>query len=399
MSMLNPRLDQLTDFPFDRLRTLLEFETPPGDMTPIDLSLGGPMHEPPKILAQEIAANANGWGRYPPMDGTPGFLSAVSNWLCQRYGLPGDTFEEAGMILPVAGSRDPLYMLAAVSVPEDQPGEKPVVLMPNPFYHVYEAAAIMAGAKPVFVPATAENDYLPDYAGLDQKILERTALVFLCTPSNPQGKTADLDYMVSLIKLARKYHFNIAFDECYSEIYDKEPPPGGLQACAKIDQGFNRVVVFNSLSKRSSAPGLRAGFMAGDPALMKKMRLVRTYGGATVPLPIQAASAALYGDEKHVEANRALYRKKFDIAEEILGNQLGFYRPDGGFFLWLDVGDGEAATKQLWSEAGLKALPGAYLSRPDDAGETPGSRYIRLALVHDVETTKSAMRRLADTLR
>lgn len=396
--MLNPRLDELTDFPFDRLRTLLKFENPPKDVTPIDLSLGGPMHEPPKMVEQELTAHADEWGRYPPMDGTPAFQSAAANWLCNRYGLRGDTFEESAMILPVAGSREPLYMLASVAVPESKANAKPIVLLPNPFYHVYEAAAVMAGAETVFVPTTADNDFLPDIAGLDRDVLERTALVYLCSPGNPQGKSADLDYMVALIKLARKYHFVIAFDECYSEIYDKEPPPGGLQACAQIGPGFNRVIIFNSLSKRSSVPGLRSGFIAGDPIVMKKMRLLRSYGGGTVPMPIQAATAALYWDEKHVEANRALYRKKFDVAEEILGNRFGFYRPDGGFFLWLDVGDGEAATKKLWSEAGIKVLPGAYLSRPDETGETPGSRYIRAALVHDVETTRKALRKLADTL-
>ncbi len=397
--MLNPRLDQLTDFPFDRLRTLLHLVDSPKDVAPIDLSLGGPMHEPPKIVEQEITAHASEWGRYPPIDGTPGFKSAAANWLCNRYHLKGDTFEEAAMILPVAGSREPLYMLATVAVPESKSNEKPIVLLPNPFYHVYEASAIMAGAEPVFLPTTPENDFLPNIAGLDRSILERTALVYFCSPGNPQGKCADLDYMIALIKLARKHHFVIAFDECYSEIYDKEPPPGGLQACTHLGPGFNRVVVFNSLSKRSSVPGLRSGLIAGDPSILKKMRRLRSYGGGTVPMPILAASAALLWDEKHVEANRALYRKKFDVAEEILGNQFGFYRPEGGFFLWLDVGDGEAATKKLWSEAGVKVLPGAYLSRPDESGNTPGSRYIRAALVHDVETTREALRRLADTLR
>ena len=399
--MLNPRLEKLTDFPFDRVRTLLQLETPPANVEPIDLSLGGPLHEPPKMVEQELTNHATEWGRYPPMDGTPGFQRAASQWLCQRYGLRADTFEEAAMILPVAGSREPLYMLATVAVPETKADQQPVVLLPNPFYHVYEASAIMAGAEPVFVPATPDNLYLPDFASLGKSILERTALVYSCSPSNPQGKSADLDYMMALIKLARKHDFIIAFDECYSEIYDKEPPPGGLEACAHLGQEFSRVVVFNSLSKRSSVPGLRSGLIAGDPVILKKMRLLRTYGGGTVPMPIMAASAALLCDEKHVEANRALYRQKFDVAEEILGNQYGFYRPEGGFFLWLDVGafgGGEAVTKKLWREAGIKALPGAYLSRPDETGETPGSRYIRLALVHDVETTRNAMQRLADTL-
>ncbi len=397
--MLNPRLDLLTDFPFDRLRALLKQAQPPKDATPIDLSLGGPMHEPPAILQNEINAHADGWGRYPPMDGTPAFQSAAANWLCQRYGLRGDAFEEAGKILPVSGSREALYMMAAVSVPDRKADANPIVILPNPFYHVYEAAAIMAGADLEFLPTTADNDFLPDFSSLERDVLERTALVYLCSPSNPQGKIADLDYMVELIKLARKFHFVVAFDECYSELYDKEPPPGGLQACAKIGPGFNRVVIFNSLSKRSSAPGLRSGLIAGDPNILTKMRLVRTYGGASIPGPVLDASAALLWDEKHVEANRALYRKKFDIAEEELGDKFGFYRPEGGFFLWLDVGDGEAVTKKLWAEAGVKVLPGAYLARADRNGDNPGANYIRLALVHDPDTTREALKRLVSALR
>jgi aspartate/methionine/tyrosine aminotransferase len=397
--MLNPRLDLLTDFPFDRLRTLLTGINPPAGIEPLDLSLGGPLHEPPAMIAETIAAQAAGWGRYPPMDGTPEFQAAAARWLCSRFDLPGDAFETSCALLPVSGSREVLYMTANVVVPETVGAEKPVVLLPNPFYHIYEAATRMAGAEPVFLPTTEKTNFLPDFASLDPAVLKRAALAYLCSPSNPQGAIAGLDYLVSLVELAREYDFVAAFDECYSEIYDTDPPPGGLRACARLGKGYGQVMVFNSLSKRSSAPGLRSGLIAGDPVLIKKMRLLRTYGGATVPLPILAASAALLRDEQHVEENRALYRKKFDIAEELIGDRFGFSRPDGGFFLWLDVGDGEAATQKLWSEVGIKVLPGTYLARPDRTGLNPGDRYIRAALVHDLETTRDALSRLVSALR
>ncbi|MEQ8196228.1 MAG: aminotransferase class I/II-fold pyridoxal phosphate-dependent enzyme [Rhodospirillales bacterium] len=397
--MLNPRLDLLTDFPFDRLRTLLNGVNPPAGIEPLDLSLGGPLHEPPAMIAEVIAEHAAGWGRYPPMDGTPEFQAAAARWLCRRFNLPGDTFDSSCALLPVSGSREVLYMAANVIVPERIGAEKPVVLLPNPFYHIYEAATRMAGAEPVFLPTTKETNFLPDFASLDPAVLKRAALAYLCSPSNPQGAIAELDYLVSLVELARKYDFVMAFDECYSEIYDRDPPPGGLEACARLGQGYGHIMVFNSLSKRSSAPGLRSGLIAGDPFLIRKTRLLRTYGGATVPLPVLAASVALFDDEKHVEENRALYRKKFDLAEELIGDRFGFARPAGGFFLWLDVGDGEAATKKLWSEAGVKVLPGTYLARPDKGGLNPGDRYIRAALVHDLATTRDALSRLVSALR
>jgi N-succinyldiaminopimelate aminotransferase len=272
------------------------------------------------------------------------------------------------------------------------------VLLPNPYYLVYNGGATMAGAEVVHLDATAATSFLPDLAAIDPALLERAALFYLCTPANPQGAVADLDYLKKAITLAREYDFVLAVDECYCEIYDDRAPPGALEACVGLGGDLRNVLVFHSLSKRSSAAGLRCGFVAGDPALIARFQRLRSYGGAQIPLPLQHAAAALWEDEAHVEANRALYRRKFDIAEKMLKGRFGFYRPPGGFFLWLDVGDGEAAAKRLWREAAIRTLPGAYIARANGGGENPGRRYIRVALVHDDATIAPGMERMASVL-
>jgi N-succinyldiaminopimelate aminotransferase len=274
----------------------------------------------------------------------------------------------------------------------------PAVLMPNPFYQVYLGGAVMAGAEPILVPATKDVGFLPDFAALDAATLARTALAYYCSPANPQGAIAPLEALVALVRLARKHGFVIVFDECYSEIYEGAPPPGGISACAALGGGLDNVLVFNSLSKRSSAPGLRCGFVAGDARLIKRFTRLRDYGGAPPPLPLLAAATALWRDEAHVEENRQLYRKKFAMAETTLGGRCGFYRPDGGFYLWLDVEDGEKAASALWREQGVRVMPGAYLAREDSSGTNPGARYIRVALVHDLDTTERALQRMSAVL-
>ena len=254
------------------------------------------------------------------------------------------------------------------------------MLVPNPYYLVYNGAATMAGAEAVFLDATAENGFMPDLASIPRETWERAALFYLCSPANPQGTIAGIDYLKQAIDLARRYDFVLAVDECYAEIWDRAPPPGALEACAALGPGatglFDNVVVFHSLSKRSSAAGLRSGFVAGDPALIGHFKHLRDYGGCQVPLPIQAAAAALWRDEAHVEENRARYRRKFDIAEAALAGRFGFYRPQGGFFLWLDVGDGEEAALRLWREAAVRVLPGGYTARAaDGARQSRGALY------------------------
>jgi N-succinyldiaminopimelate aminotransferase len=298
----------------------------------------------------------------------------------------------------VAGTREALYLIAAVAVPEPQDGRRSLVLMPNPFYQVYFGAAVMSGAEPVYMPATRDNGFLPDLSTLEPKILEHAALMYLCTPANPQGSIADRAYLETAVRLARRHDFVLAVDECYSDIYFGPPPPGALEACANLGDGFDNVLVFHSLSKRCSVPGLRSGFVAGDSRLIAAFRQLRCFGGASLPLPVLAASAALWEDDTYAITNRAHYDAKFDLAQRLLGDRFGFFRPDGGFFLWLDVGDGEKAARALWAEAALRVLPGAYLAQFDGAGGNPGANFIRVALIDDLTATEDALRRLVNVL-
>jgi aspartate/methionine/tyrosine aminotransferase len=272
------------------------------------------------------------------------------------------------------------------------------VLLPNPFYVVYQGGTGMAGGEPIYLDATPATGFLPDLDAIDEATLERTALFYLVSPGNPQGACASLDYLKRAILLARKYDFVLALDECYAEIYDKAAPVGGLQACAALGGESSNILVFHSLSKRSSAAGLRSGFVAGDPELIAGFLRLRSYGGCQVSLPIQAAATALWSDEDHVVANRDLYRQKIDAAEDVLKGRLGFYRPPGGFFLWLEVGDGVKAAETLWREAAIRTLPGRYMARPNAAGKNPGDAYIRVALVHDNATIAAACERMLRVL-
>ncbi len=390
--MLNPRLDRLTDYPFQRLADLLG-----GPATPdsIVMSIGEPQHPPPAMVAAILAEQAAAWGKYPPAAGTADFRAAAGQWLRRRFRLPAGLVDSDTAILPVAGTREALYLIAQVTCGDSG---RPVVLLPNPFYQVYAGAAVMAGAEPVFVPGADGPLSQPDFAALPAELLQRTALAYLCSPANPQGAVADAALLARTVAAARRHGFLLAVDECYSEIWDTEEPPGALTACAGLGGGLAGVVVFHSLSKRSSVPGLRSGFVAGDPAVIAAFARLRSYGGAATPLPILAAAAALWRDEAHVDQSRRLYRAKFDLAEGLLGGRFGFRRPPGGFFLWLDVGDGEAAALALWRQAGIRVLPGAYLARADADGVNPGRRFIRVALVHDLATTERALTRLAAVL-
>ncbi len=401
--MLNARLDDLIPYPFERLHAVLDGIAPPGDVKPISLSLGEPRHAPPDFVAATLAHDAEEWGHYPPLRGTPGFRHAVADWLAARYGLPAGYIDADENVLPVAGTREALFMFALAAVPEPAPGaRRPLVLMPNPLYHVYSGAAVMAGAEPVFVPATAESGFLPDFCALGPEALEQTALVYLCTPANPQGAAAGLDALTALLEAAIAHDFILAVDECYSEIYCDAPPAGALQAAAamgaRAEAAREHLVVFNSLSKRSSVPGLRSGFVAGGRSLIAAFAKLRNFASVQSPLPVIAAAEKLWRDEDHVEASRGHYRANFDLAQDKLDGRYGFYRPDGGFFLWLDVGDGEAAARRLWAEAALRVLPGSCLC-PDDAElAQPDAPFIRLALVDQPDTIDEALDRLRRVL-
>lgn len=396
--MLNPRLALLPDYPFDRLRGLLDPLPAPDGIEPIAMSLGEPQHPYPDIVARTLQQNSHLYGKYPPAAGTPEFRLAVAAWLRRRYHLPDGMIEPDRHITPCSGTREGLFRCAFLAVPPEKAGRRPAVLMPNPFYQCYAAAAVAAGAEPIFLPATADNGFMPDFAGLPEETLARTAMVYLCSPANPQGTIAGAGYLRDLIGLARRFDFTLVIDECYTEIYRDEPPVGALEVCADLGGDLSNVLVFHSLSKRSNVPGLRSGFVAGDGELMRAYRRLTEYGGNPSPLPVYAAATALWRDEEHVSANRALYNEKFDLAERMLSNRFGFYRPTGGFFLWLDVGDSEKAATVLWTRAGVRVLPGAYLTAEQADGANPGKQYIRVALVHDLATTGDALQRISETL-
>lgn len=400
--MINSHLEQLNDYPFARLATLLKDIAPPASLSPIVMSVGEPQGSPPAFAREIIAEGIGGWNKYPPNQGTPELVKACADWLGRRYRLPAGALDPMRHVLPLAGSKEGVYAIGPVTVPPAKNGAKPAVLIPNPFYQVYVGAAALSGAEPVFVDAVPENGFLPDFHLLDEALWKRTALVYLCSPANPQGAAASLDYIRRLLELCRRHDATLAMDECYAEIYSGAAPPGGLEAAWAADRTggkdpFANLAVFHSLSKRSNAAGLRSGFVAGDPKLIAMLLRWKTYGGVQIPLAIQAASAALWNEESHAAAIREEYRAKFAIAERILHNRFGFFRPEGGFFLWLDVGDGEAATRRLWQEGHVKVLPGGYLAR-GAAASNPADRYIRVALVHDLETTREGLSRIARIL-
>lgn len=396
--MWNERLDRLEEFPFRRLARTLADVPPPAEQELLDLALGEPQHRPPALLAETVAANAHLWNRYPPVLGTPEFRAAACDWLTRRFGLPEDVLDPDRHVLPLAGTKEGLFLLPQLVTGGGRNGRPPAVLVPNPVYAVYVGGAVMAGAEPVYLPATVASGFLPDLDALTPELLGRTAAFFLCTPANPQGAVADLAYLTRAVRLAREHDFLLIVDECYTELYYGEPPPSGLQAAFAQGGSFRNVVALHSLSKRSNAAGLRSGFVAGDPAVIQRFARLRAYGSAIQPLPLMAAAAALWREESHVAANRAAYRRKLDVAERRIGDRFGFYRPAGGFFLWLDVGDGERAAVRLWREAGLKALPGAYLAVAGPGEPNPGERYVRVALVHSEELIDRALARLVDVL-
>jgi aspartate/methionine/tyrosine aminotransferase len=372
------RFSNLPDYAFPRLRKLLDAHEPGGD--PIAMSIGEPRHPIPDFVAPILAAHTAEFGQYPPNEGTPGLLAAICGWLRLRYG--ADLSPDRVMVLN--GTREGLFDACMALCPEVKRGRQPVVLMPNPFYQVYAAAALSVGAEPVYVAADAANGFLPDYAALPPDLLDRVGVAYLCSPANPQGSVASRDYLESLLRLAGTYDFTVLADECYSEIWRTQPPTGALEVADDLGLNPERVAVFHSLSKRSNLPGLRSGFVAGGPEAIARFRQLRAYGGAPLSLPVQHVSERAWGDEAHVTANRALYQEKFRIADRIFAGIQGYEGPEGGFFLWLPVDDGEKATLKLWRETGVRVLPGAYLSR-EVAGYNPGKGYIRVAMVAQKE--------------
>src|SRR5271170_8519213 len=382
--------------PFVRLRGLL------GDIAPvkpaISMAVGEPQHPIPPFVGPIIAAHIDEFGRYPMNKGLDAFGEAVATWLNRRYALARPV-DPATEVLVLNGTREGLFLaaLAARSYVPPRAG-RPAVLIPNPFYAAYAAGAIAADCEPVYLPTTRETGFLPDLDALGEDLLARTVAFYIASPSNPQGAVADLVYLERLTALARRFGFLIFSDECYCEIYSERPPHGMLEAAGA---DFANVAIFHSLSKRSSLPGLRIGFAAGDRSFMRTYLELRNVAAPMVPTPLQRVAIAAYNDEKHVEENRLLYREKFDLADQIIGDRYHYRRPAGGFFLWLDVaaqGGSEAATLKLWREAGLRVVPGRYLAREQADGSNPGADYIRVAMVQNNEITAEAMHRLVAVL-
>jgi N-succinyldiaminopimelate aminotransferase len=335
---------------------------------------------------------------YPKIRASDDLRNAIAAWIGRRYGIAG-AIDATREILPVSGSREGLFFAAMPAAGRKRVSGRPAMLIVNPFYQAYLGAAYATNCEPVFLNATAETGHLPDLDTLarEQDLLARTAALYLCSPANPQGAVADPAYIRKALALARQYDFMLFFDECYSEIYTREPPAGALPVALETPDRFKNLVVFNSLSKRSNLPGMRSGFAAGDGEFLETLAEIRNMIAPTMPGPVQHASAAVWSDEVHVVAIRDAYRAKFDVCDDVLGGRFGYARPPGGFFLWLDMthlGDAEAAALTIWQSEGVRVIPGAYLAEPDRAGVNPGRSYVRVALVEDVATVRQALERI-----
>ena len=383
--------------PFVRLHELLDGLKPGKPL--INLSVGEPQHPIPPFVGPVLAAHLNEFGRYPANKGIEDFRRAAAAWLEKRYKLTRPLDPESE-VLVLNGTREGLFLgaIAAKRFVARRAG-KPAILLPNPFYAAYAAGAAAADCEPVYLPTTRQSGFLPDLDAFTDELLARTVAFYLASPSNPQGAVASLAYLTRLSALARRFGFLVFADECYCEIYLNGQAPHGMLEASGPD--FANVVVFHSLSKRSNLPGLRVGFAAGDRRFLARFLELRNVAAPQVPTPAQHVAIAAYGDETHVDKNRALYVAKFNLADQIVGDRYGYRRPAGGFFLWLDVsaqGGDEAVTKKLWREAGLRVIPGHYLARDGADGRNPGAGYIRVALVHDQETTAEALHRLVAVL-
>lgn len=385
------RFSNLPEYAFPRLRALLDHHQPGGE--PVAMTIGEPRHEMPPFLADVLNANLAGFAKYPVNEGIPPLLDAIQGWLSRRYNVSVDTAN----IMALNGTREGLFNAALALCPERKNGATPVILTPNPFYQVYAVAALAVGAEPVFVAATEATGNLPDYANLPASLLDRVAIAYVCSPANPQGAVADAAYWRDLIHLAQKHDFRIFADECYSEIYRDQPPIGALEVAAQMGADPERVLSFHSLSKRSNLPGLRSGFVAGGAQSMRRIRQLRAYAGAPLPEPLQHVAAHAWADEAHVDRSRALYQQKYALADRVFASLNGYKGPEGGFFLWLPVEDGEKAALKLWRETGIRVLPGSYLARTVD-GVTPGQGHIRVALVTPIDELEQVLKRLRNCL-
>ncbi len=392
---MNPLLGKLRPYPFERLRALLAGAAPPSSLPHISMSIGEPRHTPPRVVLEAFTQNLETIGNYPATLGLPQFRAAVRDWLTRRFALPPASIDPETMILPVNGTREALFAFTQAVVDSTR---APIVAMPNPFYQIYEGAALLAGAEPYFLEQDEQHRFLPDLERVPEAVWRRCQVLFLCSPSNPTGAVASLEYLRRAIELADRYDFVIASDECYSEIYldEARPPPGLLQAAVAAGHtSYERCAVFHSLSKRSSVPGLRSGFVAGDPKLMKSFMLYRTYHGCAMSVHTQLASIPAWNDDAHVVENRAMYREKFAKVLPILREALPIDAPDASFYLWPNVGNDERFTRELFERKHVTILPGRYLAR-DTAHGNPGVGRVRISLVASVPHCVEAAQRIRD---
>lgn len=396
---MNSRLELLHPYPFEKLRALFQGITPDPLKKEIKLSIGEPQHATPDFIKTTLANHLGGLASYPTTAGLPALRESIAHWIGRRYGITVNAEHE---VLPVNGTREALFAFAQAVV--DSGHKKPMVVSPNPFYQIYEGAALLGGAEPRFLNTLPEQDFELDLDRLTAEEWQRVQLMYVCSPGNPSGKVLSLDFWKRLFELSDRYGFVIASDECYSEIYfsDTPPPLGGLEAARQLGRGYDRLVMFSSLSKRSNVPGLRSGFVAGDAGLLKKFLLYRTYHGCAMSLPVQHASIAAWNDESHVVENRRLYQAKFDAITPIIQRVLKTQRPDAGFYLWAKVPgmDGNAPddtefTRRLYAEQNVVVLPGSFLAR-ESGGINPGQGFVRLALVSTLEEGLEAASRIVD---
>lgn len=393
---MNPLLDRLQPYPFEKLRQLFSDATP-AKLKPISLGIGEPKHPTPAFIRSVLADSLDGLAAYPTTAGSDALRNAVAGWLKRRYAL--SAIDPASEILPVNGSREALFALAQTVI---DPSREALVVCPNPFYQIYEGAAYLAGARPYFANSDPQRNFAPDFASVPHAIWQKVQLLYLCSPGNPTGSVLPMADWKNLFELSDRYGFVIASDECYSEIYFNDSPPlGGLEAAQRLGRaGFPRLVSFSSLSKRSNVPGMRSGFVAGDAAILKKFLLYRTYHGSAMSPAIQSASIAAWGDEAHVAQNREQYKAKFERITPMLQEVLDVSLPDAGFYLWAkvnkhaDISDTEYA-KRLYAEYNVTVLPGSYLAR-EAHGFNPGENRIRMALVAELDECLEAAERIVE---
>ena len=389
----NENLELLNDYPFQRLNDLLKGIEAPKDKKELILSIGEPQHKPPKFVKEIINKNYIKWAKYPPTLGMDKLNIASINWVKRRFKLTKDMVNYKDNIVQLAGTREGLFNIALALNPRKKNNLKPVILIPDPFYQVYAGASRISGADPVFVSSLKENNFIPAFSNVDKKTLSRTSLIYVCSPSNPEGASLKLEDWKDLIFLARNNNSTLVVDECYTDIYSDIPPMGVLEACEKLNTNISNIISFHSLSKRSNLPGLRSGFAVGDKNIITNFKKLRHYCAGQQPIPIQEAATALWDDDDHAEKNRQKYKKKFQLAKSIFKKDYGFYIPDGGFYLWLNVGNGEKTTQELWNKERIKVMPGAFLSR-----EETSKKYIRIALVSTIAETNAALKSIYNLL-